>query len=360
VGKSSPPPAPDYTPEIMASQQASASDAQAAQINAGVAEQQLAQQNIYAGRAADLGDKYAQMASDQAAFGKQQYEDVLPYLQSYMQSQLDYTGAAQQNQEQQAAAAALSNQQAQDTYNRYQSVYAPKEDQFANEAFNWASPARIAQTSAAAEGDVATSFQAQKDSATRQLASYGIDPSQGSFQRAMSALDISKAAASAAAGTMTAQQTAAQGKQYELAALQVGQKLPAQAIGQAGLGLQQTASGLGGASIGGGGIQAAGNFLTAGTNAMGSPTSYAALNPYTNLTSAYGTEGVGLYGTQASNLGNVSSAIGAGTGALNSMYSSQMANFQANQAQSPWAALGSILGAGAKLGSAAIGAGLFG
>jgi hypothetical protein len=202
------------------------------------------------------------------------------------------------------------------------------------------------QQAAAAKGDVATGFQAQKDAATRQLASYGIDPSQGSFQRAMSALDISRAAAGAAAGTMSRAQTEAQGRQYEAAALEVGQKLPAQAIAQAGLGLNQTASGLGGAAIGGGGLAAGSNLLTSGTTAMGSPTSYAALNPYTTLTGQYGTQGVGLYGNQASNLGNISSAIGAGAGAMNSSYSAQMANYQANKAQSPWGAIGSILGAG--------------
>jgi hypothetical protein len=345
-GKSSPPPAPDYTPFITASQNAAAADAQAAEIQSQLGQQQLAQQSIYAQRAADLGDRYAEMAQDQNTWGQQQYNDIKPYLTAYMQSQLDFTQAAQENQKQQASAAAISNQQSQDTYNRYMTTYAPKEDQFAQEAFDYASPARIEQQAAAAKGDVSTAFEAQKDAATRQLASYGIDPSQGSFQRAMGALDISKAAASAAAGTMSRQQTEAQGKQYELAALQVGQKLPAQAIGLAGLGLQQTASGLGGSAIGGGGVAAGSNLLNSGTNAMGSPTSYAALNPYTSLTSAYGTQGVGLYGGSNQALSNVSSAIGAGAGAMSNMFSAQMADYQAKAAQSPWGALGSILGGG--------------
>jgi hypothetical protein len=351
MGKSSPPPAPDYTPFIAASQNAAASDAAAAQVQADLGRQQLAQQGVYAQRAADLGDRYAQMAQDQAAYGKQQYEDIKPYLTKYMQSQLDFTGAAADNERQQVAAAALSNQQAQETYDRYKTTYAPKEDQFANEAFAYASPARIEQNAAAARGDVATAFQAQKDAAGRQLASYGIDPSQGAYARSMSAMDISKAAASAAAGTMSRAQTEAQGKQYETAALEIGQKLPAQAIAQAGLGLNQTSSGLGGAAIGGGGVAAGSGLLTSGTTAMGSPTQYAALNPYTQLTSAYGTQGVGLYGNQASNLGNISSAIGAGAGAMSNMFSAQMANYQAKAAQSPWGAIGNIAGG---LGGAAI------
>lgn len=362
-GKSSPPAAPDYTPLLLASQQTAQSDASAAQMSQQLGEEQLQQQGVYAQKAADLGDKYAQMASDSAAYGKQQYEDILPYLHSYMQSQLDFTGAAQKNEDAQTQAAAISQQESQDTYNRYMTDFAPKETQYANEAFAYGSPARMDQAAAAAKGDVATSFQAQKDSATRQLASYGIDPSQGSFARAMGAMDISKAAASAAAGTMARQQTDMQGKQLEASALEVGQKLPAQSIAQAGLGLNQTTSGLGGAAIGGGGISAATGALNSGTNAMGSPTSYAALNPYTSLTSSYGTQGTSLMGQGVSALGNATGAIGAGITGLNSMYSSQMANYQANAAQSPWNAIGKIAGIGAgafggQLGKAA-GASLF-
>lgn len=357
MGKASPPPAPDYTPFILASQQASQSDAASSAVTEKLGEEQLAQQNIYSGRAADLGDKYAQMASDQAAFGKQQYQDALPYLQDYMQSQLDFTNAAQANQDAQTKAAQISAQQAQDTYDQYKTTFMPKETQFADEAFGYATPARQDQAAGAAQADVGNAFAAQKDAATRQLASYGIDPSQGAFQRSMTSAGISDAAARAASGTMARQQTVAQGKQYEAAALEVGQKLPAQAIAQAGLGLNQTASGLSGSAIGGGGISAAGNFLNAGTNAMGSPTAYASLNPYTNLSSSYGTQGVGLMGTSVNALGNMSAAIGAGVGATNSMYSSQMANYQANQANSPWGAIGTIAGIGAKFaGSALFGA----
>ena len=108
MGKSSPPPPPDYSAQIQASQAAAASDVQAAQIQAGVAEDQLAQQNVYASRAANLGDRYAQMAQDQANWGEQQYNDIKPYLQSYMAAQADWQNAAVQNEAVQTAAAATS------------------------------------------------------------------------------------------------------------------------------------------------------------------------------------------------------------------------------------------------------------
>lgn len=344
MGKPSPPPAPDYTPLIQASQMTAASDAASSAEQAQVAREQLAQQNVYAGRSADIADKYAAMAQTQSDIGKSSYDAMYPYLQKYMQSQLDFTGAALDNQKQQAADAALSSQRSTETYNRYMSTYAPREDQFLSEAYDYASPARMEQDAAAARGDVASAFQSTQDAAKRSLMSYGVDPSQGAYGRTQ-AMDISKAAAMAAAGTMARKQTEAQGKQYELAALQVGQKLPAQAIGLAGLGLQQTGSGLGGASIGGGGIGAYGTATNAGTNAMGSPTAYAGMsNPYTSMAGAYGTQGVGLYGASNTALGNAGQAIGYSGNLMSNMFSNQMDAYKARAAQSPWGAIGNIAG----------------
>jgi hypothetical protein len=344
MGKPSPPPAPNYGPLLDSAKVTAASDAAAAQVQADVAREQLAQQNVYAGRSADVADQYAAMAKDQSAFGRQQYDQMYPYLQKYMQSQLDFTGAALDNEKQQTSNAALSNQQAQDTYNRYMSTYAPREDQFTKEAFDYASPARMEQDAAAARGDVATAFQSTQDAAKRQLASYGVDPSQGAFGRTQ-AIDISKAAAMAAAGTMARKQTEAQGKQYEAAALQIGQKLPAQAIAQAGLGNQQTTSGLAGATIGGGGITGYGTATNAATGAMGSPTAYAGMsNPYTQMAGAYGGQGTQMFGAQNQALGNAGQAIGMTGNVMNSMYSNQMDSYKAQAAQSPWGAIGNIAG----------------
>src|SRR4030095_4253653 len=162
MGKGSAPAAPNYTPLIEASRQTAASTLEAANVQAQVAREQLAQQSVYAGRSADVADQYARMAQDQATYGKQQYENILPYLQTYMQGQVDFQGAAARNEAEQAQAAALSRQQAADTYNRYMSTYAPREDQFAQEAFAYASPARQEADAAAARGDVASAFYAAR------------------------------------------------------------------------------------------------------------------------------------------------------------------------------------------------------
>jgi hypothetical protein len=337
MGKPSPPKAPDYTPLAMAQANTAESSLEAARMQAQIAREQMQQQNFFAERSAQLGERYATMAQQQAEFGSQQYADIKPYLQSYMQSQLDFTGAAMQNEREQAANATQ-------TYNRYMTTFAPKEDQFAQEAFQYASPARMEQAAAEARGDVATSFGAQKDAATRQLMSYGVDPSQGAYGRTQ-AMDIAKAASQAAAGTMARRQTELQGKQLELGALEVGQKLPAQAIGQA-------ASGLQGAQIGGGGISAGGNLLNAGTNAMGSPTAWAGMsNPYTALAGTYGQQATGMFGNQIQAIGGASQAYGRAGDMMNNMFSNQMEGYKAQAAASPWAGIGQLAG---QLGSAAI------
>lgn len=344
MGKPSPPKAPDYGPLLESSKVTAASDAEAAKIQGEIAREQLASQNAWAAESAKQAQIYGNLAQRQSDIGVEQYQDMLPYLQKYMNSQLDFTGAALENQKQQTVNAALSNKQAQETYDRYMGTYAPREDQFLQEAFDYASPARQEQDAAAARGDVATAFQSTQDAAKRQLASYGVDPSQGAYGRTQ-AIDISKAAAMAAAGTMARKQTEMQGKQLEAAGIQMGQKLPAQAIAQAGLGNTQSTSGLAGSTVGGGGIQAGSGFMNSATNAMGSPTAYAAQsNPYTQLSGAYGSSGTSMFGNQNQALGNASSAISGAGSMMNNMFSNQMEGYKAQAAQSPWGAIGKIAG----------------
>lgn len=336
MGKPSPPPAPDYTPLLAASQTTAASDAAAAQIQAQVAREQLAQQNVYAGRAADVADKQFAMEQEAADFGRSQYNDILPYLHNYLTSQQSFQDASGANLTEQLAAAEDARQRATETYDTYKNVYVPRMTQFTNEAFDYGSTARQDAAAAAARGDVATAFTANQDAATRTLASYGIDPTQGRYTGAMQGMAIGKSAAEAAAGTLARQQTQQQGKQYELAAIQAGQGLPAQAIGQAGLGQTGGSAGLAGAAVGGAGIGAGYQGLVAGTNAMGSPTGYAAYtNPYTTLSGAYGTSATGFNTGSNIALGNAGQVIGTAGNIMNAGFSNQMSAYQqqaANQA----------------------------
>src|SRR5262245_309671 len=112
MGKPSAPKPPDYTPLAQAAQTTAASDAEAARVQAEVAREQLAQQNIYAQRSADLGDKYYQMAVDQQGFAANQYADIKPYLQQYMQDQSEFSTAAVSNLQEQMEASQQARQQA--------------------------------------------------------------------------------------------------------------------------------------------------------------------------------------------------------------------------------------------------------
>lgn len=324
-GKNSAPPPPDYTPFIQASQTAATSDAASAQLQYQLGQDTLAKQDQYAQRSAALGDKYYQMAADSQQWGRDQFNTVWPYAQNYLNSQVN--------------AADTQTKEAQQTYDRYQSTYAPLEDQFTKEAFGWSSPARVSEAAGAAKADVATAFQATQDAAKRSLMSYGVDPSQGRFQALADVGNYQQAAASAAAGTTARTQAEMQGKNLEMQALQIGQKLPAQTAT-----LSQLATGAGAAGLGG-----ANQAIATGTQSGGSPTGYASLsNPYTSLAGSYGSLGSSLFGGGTSALGNVSSAIGAGAGALSSGFSNQMASYNANQANqsSLWGGIGKLAGAG--------------
>lgn len=347
MGKPSPPDPPDYSPLITASQNTSASDVAAAQIQADVAREQLGFQRQYAERAATTADKYAQMATDQQAFGRQQYDQLYPYLQKYMQSQLDFTGMAEENARTEAQAQQEALGRARESYQRYMTGFAPLEDRYAKEAFDYTSPARMEADAAAARGDVRTAFAAQEDAAKRQLMGYGVDPSEGAFGRTQ-AYNIAEAASEAAAGTQARRQTEAIGKSYQTAALEVGQKLQAQVPAYNTTAVNAAASGLAGATIGGGGVNAGGQALTAATNAMGSPTSYAALsNPYTSLASTFNASP--FYGNQISALGNAGQVLGTAGNLMNNSFSNQMDTYRAQMAASPIPLIGQAIGTAAKI-----------
>jgi hypothetical protein len=348
MSKGSVPAAPDYTPFITGASTTAAADLDIAKVEDDFARDKLAKEDYYAGRAADLGDKYATMAEDQAAYGKSNYEKLMPYLTDYLSAESDYTTAGLKQLDVDTKAAEEKAKESKETYDRYMTKYVPLEDKYTDEAWAYASKARQDEAAAAARGDVATSYGATKDTATRLLQSYGVDPSQGAFGRTQ-AYDISNAAAQAAAGTYARQKQELYGKELEANAVQIGQKLPVLALDQSKLSTDTATAGLSGSKIGGDALSSGSSLLTSGTTAMGSPTSYASYsNPYTSLSGIYGNTGTSLYGSATSALGNAGSAYGYGASALNSSYSNQLENYKATAAKSPWGAVGTIAGAALK------------
>ena len=122
---------------------------------------------------------------------------------------------------------------AQDMWNQYKTTYQPMEDQYVADAQNYNTPEHQEQAAEAANADVVSSFDAQKDQAARQMASYGISPDSGKFQSINSRLNLGQAAQQAAAQTGARRQVEQTGWDRQTQALSLGKGLPAQASASA-------------------------------------------------------------------------------------------------------------------------------
>lgn len=105
---------------------------------------------------------------------------------------------------------------------RYDQNVAPAEQQYMQQAQNWASPQRQEQAASQASADVATQYESARESATSQLESFGIDPSQTRFGALDLGTRVSQAAASAGASTNARQAVQAAGMQYLGQGIQMG------------------------------------------------------------------------------------------------------------------------------------------
>ncbi len=220
MGKASAPPAPNYGPVAAADQQAA--------------------------------DQQFQLGEQQLQWGQTQFNDIWPYAQQFLQSQVqnaqDEANFAQQQQQ------------------NYTSTYLPIEQQFAKTAQSYNSPAQAEVNASAAETDVANQFNQNRNAAMQQLESYGIDPSQTRFGALDLASQVSQAAATAASGTQSRLNTQATGLALQGEAINIGRGYP-NAIAQA----YSTATGAGAGGLGG-----ANSTYGTGAGAMGNPTQYMA------------------------------------------------------------------------------------
>lgn len=265
MGKPSAPAAPDYSPIAAADQQA--------------AQQQF------------------QLGEQQLKFGQNQFNQVWPYAQQYLQQQTENASDASQS--------AKTQQQ------YYDQTYKPIETKFADTASTYNSPARASENAGNAMADVASSFDTNRAAALSSLESYGIDPSQTRYGALDLGTRISQAAATAAAGTQSRLNTEATGMALEGEAINVGRGYPS-SIAQS----YQTATGAGAA-----GITGANQTTSTGVNAMGSPNSY---------------------------FNGGTSAMTGATSALNTGFSNQMSGAQFNYtaAENTSQGIGQLIGGG--------------
>lgn len=237
----------------------------------------------------------AQTSQQQLDWAKQQYNDIAPYTKAYLQSM---TSASDQN---------LQN--AQKDRSRYENLYQPVENQFVNEAQTYNSPDQANQRAGQAEADVASAYAGQRQAALSQLESYGIDPSQTRYGALDLGTRISQAAAQAAAGTQSRQQTQATGLALQSEAINIGRGYPG---------------------------QVAQSYATAQN------TGQSGLNAFNNQSNTYGN----LMGT-ATQWGNQSLAGNAGAvGAMNTGFQNQFQNYQesAQIASQNASGIGSLVG----------------
>ena len=164
----------------------------------------------------------------------------------------------------------------------YQGTYQPLEQSYAQQAQQWASPGQQAINSGAAMTNVAEASDAQRNTATQQLESFGVNP--GSTRYA--GLDIgsrtAQAAATAGAGTTATQATLLQGLGLEAGVVNTGRGLPNTVAG-----LASTGTGTGAAATGAGQSN-----LATGASAQSSATNWfntgaSNMNTYVNAVNGY-------------------------------------------------------------------------
>jgi hypothetical protein len=197
---------------------------------------------------------------------------------------------------------------------RWESEFRPLEDKLIAEADNYATKDKMDQNRGRAMGTVANQFDQTRQAALQSLEGFGVDPSSTRY----AALDIgqraAKAAAMAAAGNQSDQQTESVGRALRSEAINIGRGYPGQVASSYNTALQA------------GNQAVSGNLATTASGAqnMGNP-------------------------TQWQGLGNQSVATWGNT--LNQGYQNQLAAWNANKSQSSGigSALGLIGGLGMKM-----------
>lgn len=251
----------------------------------------------YSGVAA-ANEKSAQLAyqlgQDQLAWAKEQYgKDSAVYnrlVDGFLADQDENSEAAKKDRE------------------FYEQNFQPLEKKLAEEAATYDTPERRAQEMGAAQQQVATQFNAQRDNAQKELEAYGIDPTSTRY----AALDIgtraAQAAAQASAGTVANNRVEDVGRALRSEAINVGRGYPGQ--------IAQSYSSATGAGTAAGATT--GQATTIGGQTMGTAPSYMGL----------GNQAVGQWGNT-----------------LNMAYNNQLDRFKANQqASSGWGSALGIIG----------------
>lgn len=192
----------------------------------------------------------AQIAQEQLDWAKQVYSDNKPITDQVVQGFLDT-----QN---------FNTKAAEDDRARYVSEYQPLEDSLVNDANTYNSPAKRDLEMGRAQSAVGQSFDTARLNSTRDLESYGINPSATRYGALDVGLRANEAAAKAAAGNQAGLATDATGRALRSEAINVGRGYPGQVAGTFG-----TAN-----NAGSGAVNSENSTTQTASNSMGNPTSW--------------------------------------------------------------------------------------
>jgi hypothetical protein len=351
MGKSSPPPSPDYTSVANAS-------AENAELSAAIALEQLdwskeqfayntdVMERVLGVQLPAMEEQYRSAMADRENW-EQQWQ---PIEEDYVNivKQINESGTAQEFANLERDIMRRNAEMSDQYHQRYQENVAPLEQDLFREAAEWNDPQKREEYAAAAMVDVDQQFEAERNNALRQLEGYGIDPSQTRHQ----ALDVGVRTAEAAAKAAAARQGRLEadniGRALRQEAINVGgqivarggaadqaasgagmaatyaEMLPAARMGDLanfGRGMAAMSSGEYAQAVAAGqaGLGGANQTYQAGSQAMGSPNQWMG-----QATNAYGTAG------------NI----------MNQGYGNEINAWNLENQNSPWGGIGSLAGLG--------------
>lgn len=186
--------------------------------------------------------KEAQLGEDWLNFSREQFGVA-------NERQTEQDKIANEVTQNQLAASKQAQQWATEDRNRYNDTFKPLEDQFIDKAQNWDSAERQGKLAAEAKADVLNNASQQRQSAERNMASMGVNPTSGRFAGVERSGENSTALAAAGAENTSRNQVRNQALSLQADAVNMGKGLavnPASSLGlstSAGSAAMQTTSG---------------------------------------------------------------------------------------------------------------------
>lgn len=229
--------------------------------------------------------------------------------------QADLDALTKQVTTQQLATQDQQNQWAAEDRARYQNVFQPLQDDYVQQAKDYASPEKQEAAASEAVADTQQAAKQANDANTRSMAAMGINPNSGRFQGVTRAQSTLNSLNAAGAANNAREQTRQTGLALEANAVNMGNGLPASASSAAGLGLTAGNSAVGNTSTANSNWMANNGLMTQGySGAMGANSSAAGIlnTQYGNQVNAWQAQQQANGASASGLMGGIGSIAGAG------------------------------------------------